>query len=779
MKKTINFTIIIAIIAMISWVGLYFVADKGVEMNPIIEQHLKEEYKTENISKRFVLSIEVLDLSHKNLTSIEGLEAFTNLQELNVSGNLLTDATPIAELEQLTSLDLSFNQLTELTLASDQLKKLDVEANRLSTIEFASKLPHLQNLNLRANNVVDLTPLQSLKNLQKLNIRGNQVKTVEPLENLTKLMDLNAQNNQITFVEPIAHLPLEKRLYLLGNELQDLEVFADRLDTFDDYDFEIPIPKPTFRMKSGVYTEPISVELRTAKAHKIFYTLDGSMPTAKSERYKKPIELTKEMMFEQPINANTQTSIQRDGFNFKPEDVKKAITITAASYQSGKFGEPVSQTYILTDDLVTGDLPILSLIVPPKDLFDEDGGIYVPGNMYEEGYTNTGNYHQRGRAHEKKGSLEYFNEEGKPTFHQTIGVRINGSYTRMLPQKSLRIYPRSEYGQSRIYSKIFEDLPYYEFNQLVLRSSGNDNDSTLLRDGLMHELVKDRSVDVQAYQPAIVLLNGEYWGIHNIREKFTDDYIDIKYNVKKSDLVMMTLYKKSGRFHFKMDSGIEKDRLHYDEMLGYIRTNDMRKEEHIDYVNTQMDIENFLEYVAYQAYYGNTDSFSNNLTVWRKKGDYIPDAPRGHDGRWRWMLFDLDWGMGYGVLGQKGVDPMTYNMLDVLTSDEEEVELFKLLTENQTIQDRFTEIMLTLLNDNFKSDTVQEKIDALAAKIRPEIPRSIQRWENIESVEAWEENINVLYDFAAKRPDIVRKQLQETFGYTEDELKEIESAIIE
>ena len=65
-------------------------------------------------------------------------------------------------------------------------------------------------------------------------------------------------------------------------------------------------------------------------------------------------------------------------------------------------------------------------------------------------------------------------------------------------------------------------------------------------------------------KPSIVLINGEYWGIHNIREKFNEDYIDIKYNVKEEDLVMMSVYTESG-LHFDMDVGTEKDKTHYND----------------------------------------------------------------------------------------------------------------------------------------------------------------------------------------------------------------------
>lgn len=763
-------TITIAVIGAF-WLGFYYVADRGVEMDSTIAQQLKEEYQTENLSNQLLESIEVLDLSNKNMTSIEGLGALINLKELNLSGNLITDAMPIAELEQLKKLDVSFNQLTELSLASKQLETLNVEANRLRSIAFVSDLPELTNLNLRENNVIDLAPLHALTNLKKLNIRGNEVLSLEPLAHMTTLMDLNARNNRITSVEPIRQLPLKKRLYVKGNDIQDLAVFADRLESFDDYDFEIPIPQPTFDVQSGLYTEPFELGLRTAKHHQIYYTLDGSAPSVKSHRYRGPFEISERLMLEQKMNANEKTSPLKEAFSFEPREVKKAITVTAASFDGERLSQTVSHTYIFDESLFDSQLPVISLVVQPKEFFAEDGGIYVPGSMYRDGYDRTGNYYQKGRQHERAGSFEYFHGNGELSFRQQVGLRINGSYTRILPQKSLRIYPREEYGQSHMYSKFFEDLPYYKFNRLVLRNSGNDNNSTMLRDGLMSELIKDSSIDVQAYQPAIVLLNGEYWGIHNIREKFTDDYIEVKYNVKKSDVVMLTVSKK-GHLRYEAEAGIAKDSLHYKDLLSYVHSNDMTKQTHVDYVNTQMDIDNFLTYVAYQVYYANTDSFSNNMTIWRKRVDYTPHAPVGHDGRWRWMLFDLDWGMGYGLLGKEG-DPIKYNMLAHMTTDEEAVQLFKSLMDNQTVKDQFTKTLLTLLNDNFKAENVHKKIDELAAEIRPEIPKMIARWDNIESVDVWEDNIQLLHRFADERPDFIRTHLKETFGYTEKELAQL------
>src|SRR5699024_6722637 len=114
--------------------------------------------------------------------------------------------------------------------------------------------------------------------------------------------------------------------------------------------------------------------------------------------------------------------------------------------------------------------------------------------------------------------------------------------------------------------------------------------------------------------------------------------------------------------------------------------------QHIEHVQSKIDMDNFLHYVAFQVYYANTDSFSNNLMIWKKRTDYEQEAPKGHDGKWRWMLFDLDWGMGYNVLESADYDgdPVNLNMIEHVMNDEEErMALFTQLMENEEVQQQF------------------------------------------------------------------------------------------
>ena len=751
------------------WFILYSVADSGGTFDEKLEQALFEEFQTNKLTKNHLKSVLSLDLSNRNLTSLQGIEYFTNLQELNLSGNALVDSSPLEKLQSLVTLNVGFNQFESVQFNLPKLEVLNIEENRLSSIEFVRSLESLVALNIRGNRVADLSPLEKSNQLHSLNIRGNQVKNLDVLKGKDQLMNLNARDNQLTSVEPILDLPLNERLYLEGNAIIDFQALKEKRKTIDDTDFDIPIVTPEFRTQSGVYEEPFMLELRTAKGHQIYYTLDGSMPNFHSPRYTEPIEISRDVMLEQPIYSNIKTSPLKDAFSFAPEQVKKAVTVTAVSSLENVLSEPISSTYIIEPNVFDAKLPVMTLTINPKDLFDDDGGIYVPGNMSSEEYPSWGNFNQRGRENEVRASMEYFNADGALTIKQTLGARINGSHTRIFPQKSLRLYARADYGQSYIYSKIFEELPYYKFDLLVLRGSGNDNDSTLMRDGLMHELIKGRGLDVQGYAPSIVLINGEYWGIHNIREKFNDTYIDVKYNVNKEDLTMLS-FKPGHQIVFETEVGKEKDQDHFFEVINYIKEHDMTNDESIKQINTFMDIDNYLEYVAYQVYYANTDSFYNNLMMWRKNVPYTPEAPLGHDGRWRWMVYDLDWGMGYGLLERDG-DPVEFNMMDYMLRDHESVMLFRELMKNQQLQLRFTEVMDELLETVFMTEHVQQKIDELAATIRPEIPRSIARWENIESVDAWEQNVKVLHDFAEKRPGIVRNHLMNAFDLSAEQVE--------
>lgn len=777
MKKIIP---ILFILIIPLWAGFYILADQPVEQDEAFEQVILDALQIEKLTPQIIESTTELNLSNRYLLSIEGLERFTNLEKLDVSNNLLTNINEISKLPNLIELDISFNQLENINLQNPLLQKVQAESNLLTSVEFIEQIETLTYLDIRDNRVTDLAPLEKLINLSHLNIRDNQVSTLETLETLTQLRNLNIRNNKIHSIAPIANLPLYERLSVAGNEITDLDLLENKIIKIHDYDFEVDLPQPTLSKPSGVYAQNITLEIDASEGTPIHYTLDGSTPTLKSPTYTGPINISNQLIADLPIIANNKTSYLHDGYNFTANDVKQAVTITAiATRKLGMdrvYSDPVQATYILDENVFASELPVISIVVDPKDLYNQQNGIFTLGEHYEGNNSWTGNFFQKGKEFEKAASMSFFNPDGTVDFEQNIGLRIHGRASRRFPQKSLRIYARDKYGQGNMYTDIFKNLPYNSYENLMLRTSGQDNNKTMLRDGLMQELVKDLNVDVQAYEPTIVMINGEYWGIHNMRERLDAKYINNKYNVQQADVVLLDAYLEDATLQFEVKAGNKKSKRHFEEVIEFTVLNDMTHDDNVKFIETQIDLDSYLHYVAYQVYYANTDSFSNNHMLWRKNVDYMPDAPTGHDGRWKWILYDVDYGMGNYIHSNQNYtgDPVDFNMFDFILADEERMDFFRNLIENEAVKTQFIETMLNLLETNFEPATVQLKINELAKTIRPEVEKSITRWENIPTVAKWEENIKVLHDFADKRPAIVREQMRKKFELTEAELAEIE-----
>ena len=121
---------------------------------------------------------------------------------------------------------------------------------------------------------------------------------------------------------------------------------------------KLGIPKPEFRTPSGVYSNHSNWNYVRQIVIKSITRWTDQSRRYNRHKYTAPIEISKEVMLEQPVYSNYKTSPLRDGFSFEAEDVKKGVTVTAASYINGYFGEPISYTYILDAELFSASFPL-------------------------------------------------------------------------------------------------------------------------------------------------------------------------------------------------------------------------------------------------------------------------------------------------------------------------------------------------------------------------------------------------------------------------------------
>ncbi len=477
-------------------------------------------------------------------------------------------------------------------------------------------------------------------------------------------------------------------------------------------------PPPSFSIPRGLYTTGTGVELSTTfPASVIRYTTDGSPPLETSTVYSSPVSLS------------------------------STTVVRAAVFRQGYLPSAiVTNTYLVGESTA---LPIVSLATHPDNFFDDEIGIYVEGTNGIPGYCRSIplNWNQ---DWERPVHAELFEPGGTPGFSLDAGVKIHGGCTRLYPQKSLAIFARSVYGTSRINYPIFEDRSLTSYNNLVLRTSAQDWWRTMFRDGMIQTLIgQAMDLETQAYRPAIMLLNGEYWGIHNLREKQNEHYFADHFGLDPDGVEILD-----------SDSGnLTGQSAHYDEMMSYLLSVDMTRPEVLDVVDTYMDVGAYIDYLIAEIYSANADWPGNNLKLWR---------PKTVGGRWRWVIFDLDMGFAGNANSQY------YSNTLALATDPNGSEwpnppwstlILRTLLKNPDFRGEFIQRFAAHVNTTFSPERVFHLIDSLRAQIAAEIPRHKQRWpQSISYSRTWDDAIQLMQTFATNRARYVRPHFYDYFG---------------
>ncbi|SET22098.1 Lamin Tail Domain [Natronincola peptidivorans] len=566
--------------------------------------------------------------------------------------------------------------------------------------------------------------------------------------------------------------------------------------------YQSVLKPPTFSEIGGFYQENIKLNLTSEEGAIIYYTLDGSEPTFDSNRYEGPIEIQKDMVVaNQPIQTiaadtgpqypisfiQTASDELYEGWGYQrykwyppTGDFIKATVVRAKAFKDGSVASPIATHTYFIDEAIHHrfDLPVISITTDINNLFDYEEGIYILGQTFDQWRSQNpearvlgnapANYQLRGIEWEKPIHIEFYEADGTLGFSQPAGLRIHGGFTRAWAQKTLRIYARNEYDTEGTFTheifpglqKAGEDGTLQQFKRLILRNSGNDWSYTMFRDALIQELVKDFRIDTQAYRPAVVYINGEYWGIHNIRERFDNHYLETNYNLDGNEVAIIDIEELESE-----EKALDAE--HYIDILNFIKEEDITLERNYNHVKTLIDIESFIDYQITGIYIANTDWLGNNVQFWRLKTEgYQPDAPYGHDGRWRWMLFDTDYGFDFQKQGMH-----THNTLEWATTDKgsdrnapEYTFLLRSLLENEEFQHQFINRFADTMNTNFRPENVIHQIGSMQNDLQQEMQYNIKRWENFGSLQEWQGNIDVMRSFAEKRPRFMRQYIMEQFG---------------
>lgn len=528
------------------------------------------------------------------------------------------------------------------------------------------------------------------------------------------------------------------------------------------------VPEPVFSQTSGFFTQPFQLGLSNSDPNSIiYYTLDGSEPDQNAQPYALPVTIASRAGVPNGIsmiptnNDNNPGPPYYEGWQPPLGEVFKVNSVRAVALRPDYIPSKVVTHSYLVDNQGANrySLPVFFMNTTAANLFDGETGIYVPGNH--------NNMYQTGDEWERPVHLSFFERNGVPAFADDLGVRTHGGTTRSRPRKSLRFYARSEYGNSYVNYRLFPEKQVALYKRFLLRNSGNDWDQAIFRDGFIHYLARDLKVETQYYRPAILFINGEYWGIHNIRDRYDEHYIYTHYGLEEQDLCIL---ENNSVCVFGNPAGVQ----HYNSMRSFINGNSMAQNSNYEYVKTQMDVESFADAQIINIFSVNTDWPGNNVNFWRRMtSQYQPGLPPGLDGRWRWHIYDTDFGFWLNFHYVPGLNEgAAHNTLAFAAEPNGpswpnppwSTFLLRKLLVNAGFKNYFVNRFADLLNTTLNESNVVAVLDSIQQELQPEMQEHINRWRRPVDMNEWLSNVQRMRTFAQQRPTHQREHIRSFFG---------------
>lgn len=509
-----------------------------------------------------------------------------------------------------------------------------------------------------------------------------------------------------------------------------------------------------FSVVPGFYEKEQTLSLSLADPEQggtIYFTTDGSDPRKKTSAYSGTITLKR-------------------GTDDKYPEVHVVRSII--EYPDGSFSEECTGTFLVNKGVLSRfSTAVMCVSGNPEELLQAP-----KGTLYGE------NAKKRGEETEREVYVELFDAKGTLLLSQNAGLRPYGGASRGNVIKSFKLYARDEYGNNRFKTDVFGTVAadgmttVASYKKLVVRDLGNDFQFGYIRDEFNQRLAMAAGFsDYEAVIPVTVFVNRNYYGLLWMHENYCDTYFKKKYGDGEGTFVVL-----EGNEQWKADSGedgIEPGDTvtphwseQYNETYSWMTKLDLRDEDVYADLCKFMDVENYLDYYAFQIYINNNDWPQNNYKLFR----YVPAAgePLGDgvfDGRWRYLLHDLDF--CYDLYNMTETGYRYDNLKQILKESSNRYSpMFAGLMKREDCRNYFLNKMEELMNTVFDPDSAVAALNEIH-KERITEHRIFQKymdkrreggeWDLWSGLDRLESDLNDITTFLQQRPSWMRKFLED------------------
>lgn len=540
----------------------------------------------------------------------------------------------------------------------------------------------------------------------------------------------------------------------------------------------------SFSKESGYYDSEFYLAILGGGQNTIHFTLDGSEPTINDPIYNRKNQI----YIDDATNhanvyatlTNTSTGFlvdqihsyaQGTSYDIVPEytipdyAVDKCTVVRASLFDSNDHClDSITGTYFVgfQDKNTYQDIYTVSIVTSPENLFHDEIGIYVTGNTFRQYLKNdlskdtvsavpwwwwNSNYSNRGFAWEREAHIAIFDDHQNPVLSEKCGIRIKGGGSRGKLPKSISCYARYIYeGSDDFQADIFNTDIYP--HKIVLFSGGDDNDFKI-KDYFTNVMVQDLNFATTDFIPCAMFLDGEYWGMYHITEDYNADFIRDHYNVDSNNIVMI----KNG-MGYDLAEGVDEDYTDYEEMLSFIKENDMSDMDNYDRACTLIDIDSYIDYYAAQIYMGRCGDWpGGNTALWKTRED---EGSFYGDGRWRWMLFDVN-------SGGLNTDVLSHDTLAYVLASEYDYT-FSSLYQNEEFRRKFAKRLLYIGKETFDPQKCNAFLNQYSQTLKEPLASSNMRFYMDPKYDEFEDTITDMKTFFANRYNVVWDFLVDNMG---------------
>lgn len=501
--------------------------------------------------------------------------------------------------------------------------------------------------------------------------------------------------------------------------------------------------------RGGIYENSFDIKLTNIDStFKIFYTIDGSKPTIHSLPYSNDITLDQSQFSKNEI---FKIKMSPNEILFDNDyTIPKCIVIRAASFDMNGImvSEIETNSYFIKElGSYHNNIPIVSINTDYKGLFDYESGIFVPGiHFSNEDPDWTGNYFQRGDDWEREAYIEYYDPISSEGFHQNCGIRTHGGNSRRQDQKAIRLYARNQYGKSSFSYPIFPDKNIKSFKRLLLKPFSSSWSQAGIEDVVCNKIAATTNIDVVAFRPVVLYINGEYWGIYYLQERIDKYFIEDNFGIKNNKIDII-----EGWYGEAVDGNGDDFKALYD----FILDNDLSTQQNYQKVLDWIDIDNFIDYQLTEIFVANYDWPVNNMKCWRESKP---------NGKYRWIFYDGD--ASLQDLSFNGFANALSTSDDNWPTNAHSTLFLRKLLENYEFKSKFFNRLAFLLSTSFNSDNLYLYINESLSNIKHEVENQMNRFRLIQSISDWSEKIKRMHQFADFRTCEIAKQCKKIYKET-------------